>query len=83
MTKKHKYDFREMSDVKCGNPDCRKPLKKNVVERKPEGSLIFCWECWVKSTRRMTLSAYKKYRALRVKIRNEEGDPRAALQTEA
>ena len=79
MTKKHKYDFREMSDVKCGNLDCRKPLKKNVVERK-DGALIFCWECWVKSTRRMTLPAYKKYRALRAKIRNEEGDPRAARQ---
>ena len=74
------YDFRELSDIRCSNPDCRKPLKKNVVERKPEGSLILCWACWVKKTRNMSLSAYKKYRALRAKTKNEGGDPRAALR---
>jgi len=72
------YDFRELSEVRCGNPDCRKPLKKNVVERKPDGSFILCWECWVKKTRGMSLSAYNKYRVLRAKIRNEGGDPRSA-----
>jgi len=77
---KKPYDFRKMSEVRCGNPDCRKPLKKNVVERKPEGALIFCWACWVKKTRDMSLSTYKKYRAVRVKIRNEGGDPRAAMR---
>ena len=78
MIKKHKYDFKEMSNVKCGNTNCRKSLKKNVVERKPEGSLIFCWECWVKKTRNMTLTSYKKYRALRAKLSQEGIDPRAA-----
>ena len=78
MPKKHKYSFTEMSEIRCGNPDCRKLLKKNVVERKPEGTLILCWECSVKKTRNMTLSVYKKYRAIRAKIRLESGDPRAA-----
>jgi len=77
MSKKP-YNFTEMSEIRCGNPDCRKLLKKNVVERKPEGSLILCWECVIKSTRGMTLSAYKKYRAVRAKIRREGGDPKAA-----
>jgi len=72
------YDFREMSDVQCGNPNCRKPLKRNVVERQPQGKLLFCWECWVRKTRRMSLSAYKKYRTLRAKIKREGADPRAA-----
>jgi len=72
------YSFTEMSETRCGNPDCRKPLKKNVVERKQQGSFLLCWACWVKRTRGMTLSAYKKYRALRSKIKNEGGDPRAA-----
>lgn len=77
MSKKP-YDFREMSDVQCGNPDCRKLLKKNVVERKPPGTLLSCWECTVKKTRGMSLAVYKRYRALRAKIRKEGGDPRAA-----
>lgn len=75
---KKPYDFRELSDVNCGNPNCGKPLKKNVVERKPGNKLIICWECCVMKTRNMTLTAYKKYRALRAKIRKEGGDPRAA-----
>lgn len=77
MSKKP-YDFSEMSDAQCGNPDCRKLLKKNVAERKPQARLLLCWECWVKKTRGMSLSVYKKYRALRAKIRKEGGDPRAA-----
>ena len=79
MTKKL-YDFRELSDVKCGNPDCRKLLKKNVVERKPQGAFLLCWECWVKKTRGMTLAVYKKYRTLRAKIKREGGDPKAAMR---
>jgi len=77
MTKKL-YNFTEMSEIRCGNPDCRKPLKKNVVERKPEGALIICWECFIKNTRNMTLAAYKKYRSIRAKLRKEGSDPRAA-----
>jgi len=75
---KKPYDFREMSAAQCGNPDCRKPLKKNVAERTPSTKLRLCWECWVMKTRNMTLAVYKKYRALRAKIRKEGGDPRAA-----
>jgi len=75
---KKPYDFRELSDVKCGNPNCRTLLKKNVVERQPQGKLLFCWECWIMKTRRMTLSAYKKYRVVRARIRREGADPRAA-----
>jgi len=76
------YDFSELSEVRCGNPRCGKPLKKNVVERKSGNMLLICWECFIMKTRKMTLSAYKKYRALRAKIRKEGGDPRAA-RTEA
>ncbi len=79
MTKKP-YDFKEMSEIKCDNPNCRKLLKKNVVERKTENLPIFCWECWIKKTRGMTLAAYKKYRTLRAKIRREGGDPKAAMR---
>jgi len=75
---KKKFDFSELSDVRCGNPNCGKPLKKNVVERKPGNKLLICWECCVMQTRNLSLSAYKKYRALRAKIRKEGGDPRAA-----
>lgn len=83
MAKTHKYNFKEMSEVGCGNPDCRKPLKKNVVERKPKDSFILCWECWVKKTRGMTLTTYRKYRALRAKIKREGGDQRAAMRAGA
>ena len=76
--KKHK--FTELSETRCGNPDCGKPLKKNVVERKSQGKLLICWECTVKATRNMSLSVYKKYRALRAKIRAEGGDARAAYR---
>jgi len=76
---KKPYDFKKLSDVKCGNPDCRKTLKKNVVERKPQGSFILCWECWIKNTRHMSLSAYKKYRAARTKALRE-GEPKTALR---
>ena len=78
---KKPYSFTDMSETRCGNPNCRKPLKRNVVERKPEGKLVICWECWVKKTRNMTLSVYKKYRATRARIRKDGGDPRAARVT--
>lgn len=77
MSKKP-YKFTKLSETKCGNPDCGKLLKKNVVERKPKDNLLICWECTVKITRNMNLSVYKKYRALRAKIRAEGGDPKAA-----
>lgn len=73
---KKKYSFAALSDVRCGNPDCGKPLKKNVVERKPQGKLLLCWECVVKSTRNMTLAAYKKYRNARAEARAAGEDPR-------
>ena len=82
MSKKP-YNFTEMSEIRCDNQNCRKLLKKNVVERKTENLPIFCWDCWIKKTRHMTLSAYNKYRALRAKIRNEGGDPQAALRVGA
>ncbi len=72
------YKHTDFSETKCGNPDCRKPLKKNVVERKPKDKLLLCWECWLMKTQSMTLKAYKKYRALRAEIRANGGDPRAA-----
>lgn len=75
--KKHK--FTELSSTACSNPTCGTLLKKNVVER----SLIprVCWKCWVMFTRKMTLTAYKKYRTLRRKIRAEGGDVKAAHTT--
>jgi len=76
---KKPYKFTELSETTCADPDCRKPLKKNVVQRKsPQGKLLICWECWVMKTRKMALTAYKKYRTLRAKIRAEGGDVRAA-----
>ena len=74
---KKPYDFRELSEVRCGNPKCGKPLKKNVVERKSGNKLLICWECVVMKTRKMSLAAYKKYRAARAKARREGGDPEA------
>ena len=74
---KKKYDFRELSEVKCGNPKCGKFLKKNVVERKSKNKLLICWECWVMKTRSLTLAVYKKYRAARAKASREGGDPEA------
>lgn len=74
--KKHK--FTELSNTACSNPTCGTLLKKNVVERNPQGKPLMCWKCWVMSTRNMTLAVYKKYRALRAKIRAEGGDVRAA-----
>lgn len=78
---KKPYDFNELSDIMCGNPDCGKPLKKNVVERKTSGKLLTCWACWVMKTRNMVLAAYKKYRAARAKARREGGDPEAIETT--
>ncbi len=75
------HEFHELSDILCSNPPCGTRIKKNVVARIPEGKPIICWACHVKKTRDMTLSAYKKYRALRVKIIAEDGDPRAATVT--
>jgi len=74
---KKPYDFRELSEIRCGNPKCGKPLKKNVVERKAGNKLLICWECFVMKTRGMALAAYKKYRAARAKARREGGDPEA------
>jgi len=82
MKKSHKYKFTELSETRCGNPDCGKLLKKNVVKRKSQGKQLICWECVVEATRNMTLAAYKKYRALRAKIRAEGGDARAAHRVE-
>lgn len=76
MTTTKKYSFDELSEVRCGNSACQKPLKKNVVERKPGHKLLICWECWVINTRNMTLAAYKKYRSIRAKVRKAGGDPR-------
>lgn len=42
VTKKHKHDFREMSDKKC--TVCDKPLKKNVVERQPNADRCYAHE---------------------------------------
>lgn len=75
---KKPYKFTELSETRCGNPDCGKLLKKNVVERNPQGKPLICWKCWIMRTRNMTLKVYKKYRALRAKIRAEGGNPRAA-----
>ena len=80
---KKPYTFTEMSEVRCDNPKCGKLLKKNVVERKPKGSPIFCWECWIEKTRGMSLASYKRYRVLRARIKREGGDPRAAIQAGA
>jgi len=74
---KKPYDFRELSDIECGNPDCGKLLKKNVVQRKSGNKLLICWGCWVMKTRHMVLATYKKYRAARAKARREGGDPEA------
>lgn len=74
---KKPYDFGELSEVNCGNPNCGKFLKKNVVARKAGNKLLTCWECWVMKTRSLTLAAYKKYRAARAKARKEGGDPEA------
>lgn len=70
------YDFKELSDVRCGNPDCRKPLKKNIVERTSKNKLRICWECWVMKTRGVTLAAYKKYRNARAQARSIGEDQR-------
>ena len=42
MTKKHKHDFREMSDKHCSV--CGRPLKKNVVERQPSADRCYAHE---------------------------------------
>jgi len=39
MEKKHKHDFREMSDKSCNI--CKKPLKLNVVERQPNADRCY------------------------------------------
>ena len=39
MTKKHKHDFRVMSDKKCST--CGKLLKMNVVERQPNADKCY------------------------------------------
>jgi len=74
---KKPYDFRELSEVNCGNPKCGKFLKKNVVARKAGNKLLVCWECVIMTTRHMTLAAYKKYRIARARARKEGGDPEA------
>jgi hypothetical protein len=71
------YEFHELSDILCGNPNCGTRIKKNVVARTPEGRPRICWRCWVMKTRNMTLVAYKKYRTARAQARAEERDPRA------
>ena len=71
---KKKYSFDELSKTRCGNPDCGKRLKKNVVERNPK--IILCWEHWIVKTRSMTLAAYKKYRKARAEARRRGEDQR-------
>lgn len=73
---KKPYSFTELSDVRCGNPNCRKPLKKNIVERKIKNRLLVCWECWVMKTRKLTLAAYKKYRNARAEAKAKGDDPK-------
>jgi hypothetical protein len=41
MAKTHKYNFKEMSEVGCGNPDCRKPLKKMLLRGNQKAHLYF------------------------------------------
>ncbi len=46
MPRKHKHDFRVMSDKKCthrffNNTTCGKPLKLNVVERQPSADKCY------------------------------------------
>ena len=71
------HEFHELSDILCSNPSCGNRIKKNVVARKPEGTPIICWSCWVMKTRNMALAAYKKYRVARALALKEDGDPRA------
>ena len=78
---KKPYSYDELSEVSCGNPKCRKFIKKNVVERKSVNRLLICWECFVMKTRHMTLAAYKKYRIARARARREGGDPEAIETT--
>jgi len=68
------YNFKELSDVRCGKPDCGKALKRNVVARNPMDKLLLCWEHWIMKTRNMTLAAYKKYRKARAEARRRGED---------
>ena len=79
---KKKFDFGELSEIRCGNPNCGKLLKKNVVERKSGTKLLVCWECWIMKTRKVSLAIYKKYRIIRAKVRKEGGD-QIAVKIEA
>lgn len=75
-----KVNYKELSTERCAHPECNKPLKKNLVNKKEGNKPLLCFRCFQREANKgenkiKTASEIRQQPHLRSNSRIEKGIP--------